>query len=318
MLGRNARDLVGKHIWTEFPEGKDLPFHRAYEQSFQEQRPIELRAYYPPWHRWYENRIYPSPDGVSIFFRDVTAEVEAHEELRVSNERLRALAARLDAIREEERREMARVIHEQIGQPLTALKLDMSWLRGQLPAGTADAVAARVRGMEALVDQAVESAQRLSATLRPTILDDLGLAAAIRWQAREFAQRSSVTFDLDLPADDAPLAPASALALFRILQEALTNAVRHAQADNVHIGLTIDADAAVLTVADDGRGVTSEELERPTSLGIVGIRERALAVGGEVTITGSPEHGTALTVRVPAQGAAAEAGAAQPAPWPSG
>jgi PAS domain S-box-containing protein len=299
LLGRNARDLVGKHIWTEFPEGKDMPFHRAYERALEEQRPIELRAYYPPWRRWYENRIYPSPEGVSIFFRDVTAEVQAHEELRASNERQRALAARMDAIREEERRLIAREIHEQIGQPLAALKLDMSWLRGQLPPGTAEAVVARVRGMEALLDQAVESAQRVSTTLRPAILDELGLEAAIRWQAREFARRSSVTFDVDVPADGAPLAPAVALALFRILQEALTNVVRHAQADNVHIGLVTDGEAAVLTVADDGRGVTAEELDRATSLGIVGIREHAVAVGGEVTITGSPERGTTLTVRVP-------------------
>jgi PAS domain S-box-containing protein len=304
LLGRNARDLVGKHIWTEFPEGRGQRFHHAYEQAFEEQRPIQIREYYPPWSRWYENRIYPSADGVSIFFTDVSKEVEAEQDLRASNEQLRALAARLDTIREEERRVMAREIHDQVGQALTALKLDVSWLKGQLPAGAAAAVDGRAQGMEALIDQTIETARRLSANLRPAILDDLGLAAAIKWQAGEFERRTGVACDLDLPTNGHNIAPPVALGMFRILQEALTNVARHAHARQVHIGLSVGADTALLTVADDGRGVTAEELGRPTSLGIVGIRERALAVGGEVTITGAPDRGTTLSVRVPTAGRA--------------
>ncbi|HMF44111.1 MAG TPA: histidine kinase, partial [Polyangia bacterium] len=299
MLGRNAKDLIGKHIWTEFPEGRGQKFHLAYERAMEEQRPLQIREYYPPWNRWFENRIYPSPEGLSIFFTDVSQQVEAQEELRASNEQLRALAARLDAIREEERRGIAREIHDQIGQALTALKLDVGWLRGQLPAGAAAAVDERARSMETLVDQIIETARRVSASLRPVILEDLGLAAAIRSQARDFEQRTGVACDLDLPSDGVPIAPAVALSMYRIVQEALTNVARHARARQVQIGLTVGGDTAVLTVADDGRGVTAEELGRSTSLGIVGIRERALAIGGEVTITGLPGRGTTLSVRVP-------------------
>jgi PAS domain S-box-containing protein len=299
MLGRAAHDLIGKHIWTEFPDGRGEKFQLAYEQALQEQRPMQIREFYPPWKRWFENRIYPSPEGISIFFSDVTEQVEAQEELHATNEQLRALAVRLDAIREEERRLMAREIHDQIGQSLTALKLDVAWLRGQLPGDVAAAVGERARAMDALIEQTIATAQRVSATLRPAILDDLGLAAAIRWQTREFAQRTQVACELDLPSNGSVIAPPIALGLFRILQEALTNVARHAQARRVEIGLAVGADEAVLTVSDDGRGVTAEELARPTSLGIVGIRERAIAVGGEVTISGSPERGTTLTVRVP-------------------
>ena len=307
MLGRNARDLIGKHIWTEFPEGRGQKFNLAYEQAVNEQRPMQLREYYPPWKRWYENRLYPSPEGLSIFFTDVSEQVEAQEELRATNEKLRALSARLEQIREEERRVMAREIHDQIGQALTALKLDVAWLRGQLGAEAGPAVDERARAMNALVDQTIETARRLSAALRPPILDDLGLAAAIRWQTREFEQRTGVACDLDLPADAPALAPPISLALFRILQEALTNVARHAAARQVHIGLTVGGDSAVLTIADDGRGTSPEDLKRPTSFGVAGMRERALAVGGEVRIDAGPGRGTTLTVRVPTVAPAATA-----------
>jgi PAS domain S-box-containing protein len=301
MLGRNASDLIGKHIWTEFPDHRRETFQAAYERSLAEQRPIQMRELYAPWSRWFDNRVYPSPEGISIFFADVTKEVEAQQELRATNEQLRALAARMDAIREEERRVIAREIHDQIGQALTALKLDVGWLRGHLTdAGAAAAVVEeRAQAMDTLVDQTLETARRLSSMLRPAILDDIGLAAAIAWQARDFQQRTGVACDLDLPPDGPAVAPATGLSLFRIVQEALTNVTRHAQATRVHIELTVDPQHAVLTVADDGRGVTAEELERPTSLGIIGIRERALAVGGDVMFSGSVGRGTTLTVRVP-------------------
>jgi PAS domain S-box-containing protein len=303
-LGRDARSLFGKHIWSEFPEGRGQKFHLAYEQAFNEQRPIQIREYYPPWKRWFENRIYPSPEGVSILFTDVTAEVKAQEELSASNEQLRALAARLDAIREEERRLIAREIHDEIGQALTAIKLDLGWLRGQLPADAAPEVRQRAAATDVLVDQALDTARRVSASLRPAMLDDLGLSAAVRWQAHDFEQRTGVACEVDVPDDCGRVAPAAALCLFRIVQEALTNVARHARARRVRVSLAAGPDAVTLTVADDGRGVTADELARPTSLGVVGMRERALVVGGEVTITGSPGSGTTLTVRVPSNGGA--------------
>jgi PAS domain S-box-containing protein len=299
VLGRAPRDLIGKHIWTEFSEGNAEKFQQAFELALEEQRPVQIREFYAPWNRWFENRIYPSPAGISIFFSDITEQVEAQEELRINNEQLRALASRLDAIREEERRVSSREIHDQIGQALTSLKLDVGWLRSQLTGERAAGVDERVQAMETLVDQTIETTRRVSAMLRPAILDDIGLAAAIRWQAREFQQRTDVACELDLPENGPAVAPATALTLFRIVQEALTNVARHAKAHHVRISLAVGAENTVLTIADDGRGVTAEELERPTSLGIVGIRERALAVGGKVTITGSAEQGTTLTVRAP-------------------
>src|SRR6185437_16101034 len=120
LLGREAASLIGKHIWTEFPEGRGQRFQLAYQQAIDEQRPIHLREHYPPWDRWFENRIYPSPDGLSIFFTDVTEQQKIQDELRASAAELRALATRLSEIREEERRVIARELHDQVGQALTA------------------------------------------------------------------------------------------------------------------------------------------------------------------------------------------------------
>jgi signal transduction histidine kinase len=144
----------------------------------------------------------------------------------------------------------------------------------------------------------------VSTSLRPAILDDLGLSAAVAWHGRDFEQRTGVACEVDVPADSGGIAPAVALCLFRIVQEALTNVARHAQARRVRVSLNAAPDAVTLVVADDGRGVTTDELARPTSLGVVGMRERAAVVGGEVTITGSPGRGTTLTVRVPNNGGA--------------
>jgi PAS domain S-box-containing protein len=299
VMGRDPRSLLGKRMWDEFPEARGHEFQRACEQALAEQRPVRVWTYFQPWDRWFEGRIHPSPEGLSIFFTDVTEQQKAQEELRASAEQLRALSARLSEIREEERKSIARELHDQVGQALTALKLDLEWTRGQMDAGAAPELRTRFAAMNALLDQTLDTTQRISATLRPAILDDLGLPAALRWQAAEFTQRTGVACETRLPDVDPPLAPATALALFRILQEALTNVARHAAAKNVRIGLTLEGSSTILTVSDDGRGMAPEVLSRRTSLGLMGMRERALAFGGTLELSAAPGGGTTVAVRVP-------------------
>jgi len=245
-------------------------------------------------------------------FRDVTQRelmlrrVEANEaELRSSADQLRALAARLDASREEERRLMAREIHDQIGQALTALKLDLAWIRTRLPDQPPGELAQRAQAMDQLIDGTLDTARRLSSTLRPALLDDLGLAATLKWQAREFEGRTGVRCAVDLTEDtDGAIAPDAALVMFRIVQEALTNVVRHAGARQVTIRTAVEratgGSVLVLSVSDDGRGITAEERARPTSLGLLGMQERALMLGGSVVVSGASGVGTVVTARVPA------------------
>jgi PAS domain S-box-containing protein len=214
-------------------------------------------------------------------------------------EQLRALGTRLAEIREEERRVMARELHDQVGQALTALKLDLARLHGGRDPGASGQTHGRVLAMDALIDQTLDTTRRISATLRPPLLDDLGLAATIRWQASEFTQRTGVPCETRLLDDAAPLLPSVALALYRILQEALTNVARHAAAGRVLIELALEGSAATLVVTDDGRGFAPAEIARSTAFGLAGMRERALAFGGEVTITSGPGAGTTVRARVP-------------------
>jgi PAS domain S-box-containing protein len=221
-------------------------------------------------------------------------------EIWESRQQLRALAARLDAIREDERRTLSREIHDRVGQDLTALKLDLASLRSRLPSDPE--VDKRVARMDALIDDTLATARRVAADLRPVLLEDLGLAAAIEGQARDFQARTGIPWAVAAPTDLPPLDDAAALALYRILQEALTNIARHAQARQVKIALVVADQELVLTVEDDGRGITPAELGRPTSLGLVGMRERALVVGGSVTIAARRPAGTSVIARVPLRG----------------
>jgi two-component system, NarL family, sensor histidine kinase UhpB len=230
--------------------------------------------------------------------QDITARRAAEEELRRSREQLRALAARLESIREEERTRIAREIHDDLGQTLTGLKIDASWLANHL-GNENPRVRRKVAAMETLIDTTIQRVRRIAAELRPGILDDLGLAAAIDWQRREFRSRTGIRCRFRSTLPDLPLDRELSTGIFRICQEALTNIIRHAQATRISIHLAMEGELLVLSVEDDGRGITDQELISSTSLGLLGMRERALLLGGELTVVGKPSKGTTVMARVP-------------------
>jgi PAS domain S-box-containing protein len=229
--------------------------------------------------------------------RMVGSMMEVSERKRTEAQ-LRNLAARLEAIREEERTRIAREIHDEVGQALTALKMDLAWLgKKVLPRGTP--VRQKLSDMEGVIDTTMDALHRILAELRPGVLDDLGLPAAIRWLADEFKRRTEITCTVHMTGGDPPLDSGQATAVFRILQEALTNVARHAQARHVEIRLHVLPTAFELVVTDDGRGITAEELEATGTLGILGMRERALTWHGRVTVHGASGHGTTVRVFMP-------------------
>ncbi len=235
------------------------------------------------------------------------------EERRRVEESLRALSAHQQSVREAERTRIAREIHDDLGQMLTAVMMDLSWLEDRLskPRDVAarNALAEKVAALSKLVGKTMDSVRTIAAELRPGILDELGLKSAIEWQCADFHKRAGIKCHLITDLEDVALDRASATAVFRILQESLTNVLRHAKANTVTLMLEEQEGSLILTVTDDGQGITEAEISDPRSLGILGMRERATMYGGTLDITGLDGNGTRVVVRMPLlkSGAADEA-----------
>src|SRR6266568_1443062 len=229
---------------------------------------------------------------------DVTERKAAEAELERHRAQLRGLAARLEAAREAERARIAREIHDELGQALTALKIDVLWLKKRVLESSPE-LTRKLDGMTAIIDSTAQGIQRVAAELRPSVLDELGLRAAIEWEAREFATRTGIECRVELPEGQTAVDPSRATAVFRIFQEALTNVARHAAATRVLVRLGMTPNALDLTVEDNGRGIREGALHDSRSLGLLGMRERAENFHGNVTIAGNPGAGTTLTLIMP-------------------
>jgi signal transduction histidine kinase len=223
---------------------------------------------------------------------------QAEEQLRSSREQLRSLAAHLQSVREEERTEMAREIHDELGQALTGLKLDLSWLERKLDENQ-NSLREKTKPMLDIVDKTIQTVRRLSTELRPGVLDNLGLAAAIEWQIHEFQNRTGTKCQFSLPMEEIHIDGSRSTAMFRILQETLTNIARHANATRVKITLEEEDSNMVLQVKDNGTGISESKLSDSKSLGLLGMRERALLLGGEFSIRRNDGEGTIVIVRMP-------------------
>ena len=242
------------------------------------------------------------PAVVSAIAQDLTERKAIEDELRSSREQLRQLSSHLQAAREEERARMSREIHDELGGSLTGLKMDVARMAKNADDLSPDELRARAAAMSSLIDSTVQMVRRIASDLRPGILDDFGLAAAIEWQLQEFSKRAGLEFAYDSNTDELNLDPASSIELFRLFQETLTNVARHAQATRVAARLAAGADELVLEVSDNGRGISTGEIGNSKSLGLLGMRERVQQLRGELSITGAPGQGTTVLIRVPLAG----------------
>jgi signal transduction histidine kinase len=234
---------------------------------------------------------------------DISDRRAAQRALENSRQQLRALTARLQAGREEERAKAAREIHDDLGQVLTALKLNLDWIERKIGEGAdnaaLNALLDRVLESAEMVEAAIQSVQRISTDLRPSALDNLGLVEALREETRRFEARSSLACELRLPGEPLRLPPQTSITVFRVFQEALTNVARHAQASAVRISLEVREAQIVLQIEDDGKGIGPEAIGDPRSLGLLGMTERASALGGRVAVAPIAPHGTRVTLRLP-------------------
>jgi signal transduction histidine kinase len=230
--------------------------------------------------------------------REIADRRRAEEHVRNSEENLRALAARLQSVREEEWTRIAREIHDELGQALTGLKMDLTWVAGKLPPDQ-KALAAKTQSMFDLIDGTIQSVRKIATRLRPEVLDELGLGPAIEWQAKEFQKRSGVRCKLSLIPGEAAIDRDRSTAAFRIFQELLTNVARHANATRLDVSMRVQDGVLVLEVEDNGKGIDESAMLSPKSLGILGMRERALPFGGDIEIAGARDQGTRVRVSIP-------------------
>ncbi|MBI5277170.1 MAG: PAS domain-containing sensor histidine kinase [Burkholderiales bacterium] len=226
----------------------------------------------------------------TVILRDVTERVRAQQELA-------AFAAEASGVREQEKSRIARELHDELAQTLTAIKMDTLWLKDNLSADP-QAFDEKVAEMLAMLDQAVASTRRIAADLRPLVLDDLGLMPAIEWLVQTFTQRTGIVCELEAD-EDLELREPYATAVFRMIQESLANVGKHAKASRVDVRVDRRGDDLVLSVQDDGIGFRLDDPRKPQSLGLVGLRERALLLRGEVQVASQPGMGTRIEARIP-------------------
>jgi PAS domain S-box-containing protein len=307
-FGVNPREIIGQYC-PKIIHGLDKPFEGCpLEEAVEKDRSVELEILDPQSGHWVSSAIYPTgtstKDGKRVYFHmisDITARKQAEERLRASHEELHNLTAHLESVREEERTSLAREMHDELGQMLTALKFDISWLAKRLPEDSR-ALLGKTEAMHKLVDNTIEKVQEISAELRPGVLDDLGLSAALEWQASEFENRTGISCEFSSDPEDIILSPDRSIAIFRVFQETLTNVARHAQATKVKVKLRKQDDKLVLRVEDNGKGIEKKQILNAESFGLIGMKERAQTLGGTVKITGSPGKGTKVLASIPLVG----------------
>jgi len=309
VLGANRDEIIG-HSVMEFVKPTD---QKVLKQQMRRRSKGQRGTYEIELQKKDGEKIIVFVSGRPIFdekgnfkgsiavLTDITNIRLAEQELNKSREQLRNLSLYLQSIREEERKLLSREIHDELGQLLTALKMDLSWLSKRISKreGNQELLLEKARSMSELLNKTMKSVQKISSELRPGLLDDLGLLAAMEWQAQEFENRTKIKCEVSLDSEEIKLDPELSISIFRIFQEALTNVVRHAHATKVKVRLSEKNGKLTMKVKDNGRGITEEEIYSPDSLGLVGMRERISPWEGQIKIMGTKNRGTTLSVTLP-------------------
>ena len=312
ITGYTEAELLQMNFWDiVHPEFRDLVRARglARQQGRHPPRRYEFKIITKPGQeRWLDFTdgvidFQGSPAGLGTAM-DITERKHAELELQRSQSQLRALLARFHQLREEERTRLAREVHDVLGQMLTGLKMDMSWWERRLSKISDEplrrAMEEKVQTTSRLADTMIQTVQRISRDLRPSVLDNIGLGAALSAEGRQFQERTGITCEVSI-AQIGLMQPEISTGLFRVVQELLSNVARHAQATRVTVSLLESDQTIVLEVADNGRGIREDELRDPNSMGLLGMSERASLMGGTIQITGTPGRGTKAVLTIPAK-----------------
>ncbi len=297
LLGQPLNDIIKERL------GLDDPFdiEKAWSTGSQVRNDVNFHQ----GTRWLRSTVDPviQADGQStgaiLFLADITSEKMGEIRLQETLTQVRQLSSHMQVVREEERKSIAREVHDELGHALTALKMEASWLHRKLSANEEPALASRAQSMASLIDQAIATVRRISTELRPPVLDDLGLDAALEWLTEDYQARTGIRTRVVLPEYPAQVASSQASSVFRIVQEALTNVARHAEASRVDITWQQQANEIDLKIVDNGKGFDPSTPRAGSGFGLLGMSERGRDLRGHLSIDSQPGHGTRIELRFP-------------------
>lgn len=295
---KGREETLGKVIWDVHPELKGTIFWDKYHEAMQTKKVIELESNYDPMGIWFLVKAYPSQDGLTIIYTDISLRKKAEEENIITTEKLRQLTSSLQNIREEERTRIAREIHDELGQQLTGLKMDTSWIEKKVVEKD-QSLQKRISDMISLIDDTIITVRRIASELRPSILDDLGLITALEWQTQEFEKRTTIKSIFKNNTSDFNPERELSTTIFRVYQEALTNIMRHAHASLVETTIEIIDNYISLIIKDNGSGFDVNEGKNKNSLGLIGMNERVLLFDGTLIIESQKFKGTTISLKIP-------------------
>lgn len=305
LYGYSKEEFIGMPVFQYRPQEDYDSIKKFASQMLQGETPVMRRI----WRHFKKNgelmymditshfMIYNGRKAILSLAKDITEQYKAEEKLRKSYEEIRLLNTHLQTIREEERTTIAREIHDELGQLLTSIKMDISWLAKKTDNG--EVTQNKFSEVIRLIDETVKTVRRISGNLRPGILDDLGLVAALEWQSSEFKKRSGIHCYFETALNELDIDTDAATGFFRIFQESLTNVMRHSGATKVNASLELIDELLILTIRDNGTGLSSDKQSGKRTLGLIGMRERAYMMGGEFHIESPEAGGTVVTVKVP-------------------
>ncbi|MEE9448682.1 MAG: PAS domain S-box protein [Ignavibacteriaceae bacterium] len=299
--GSRKENFVGKNVLDLFPGLVEMGRYKKYLKVIETGKPLifdDFETKTKFGKRDLSIKAFKVGEGLGIISTDVTERKQAEKRLRESRNQLRSLAERLQMIREEERATVAREIHDDLGQTLTALKMDLSWMKKN-PWMIEKMRSAKFDTMLDLTNSTIQTVKRIATELRPGILDDLGLFPAIEWEAEEFRKRSGIECNLLLSIEEFAIEEEISIAVFRIFQESLTNIARHSGATKITVTIKRTGDLLHMEITDNGVGISEEQISSSKSLGLIGMNERVSVFRGKLTISRAVEGGTSVSVRIP-------------------
>jgi PAS domain S-box-containing protein len=289
--------LINKNLKKLLPKDKNQVLYKLIEEGIESNKKVQGEVFDADTGNWLHHYIYPSENLVTVYTRNINDEKEREKEMEVINEDLRKLSTHLQQIREEERKTIARDLHDDLGQQLTGLQMDIHWMQKKLQ--QADPLLLnKINEMNEMVDNTIRSIRRILSDLRPAILDDLGMLAAMEWLNQETSKRYPLQIHFQVNTQEIPLSPDAASGLFRIYQEAINNAIKHANAKNITAVIEVTDQGLTMSITDDGKGISNYE-KREKGYGLLGIKERTYILGGTFSMQTEEGKGTSLIIHIP-------------------